>query len=64
MDMERQRTRRWRQVNNAGFTIHSGVYKARPDAMCVMHTHTRAGAGHLAAAQRAATISQDVAAGV
>jgi ribulose-5-phosphate 4-epimerase/fuculose-1-phosphate aldolase len=31
--------------NNAGFTIHSGVYKARPDAMCVMHTHTRAGAG-------------------
>jgi ribulose-5-phosphate 4-epimerase/fuculose-1-phosphate aldolase len=33
------------RFNNAGFTIHSGVYKARPDAMCVMHTHTRAGAG-------------------
>src|ERR1041384_2844791 len=31
--------------NNAGFTIHSGVYKARPDANCVTHTHTRAGAG-------------------
>lgn len=31
--------------NNAGFTIHSGVYRARPDATCVMHTHTRAGAG-------------------
>ena len=31
--------------NNAGFIIHSGVYKARADAMCVMHTHTRAGAG-------------------
>jgi ribulose-5-phosphate 4-epimerase/fuculose-1-phosphate aldolase len=31
--------------NNAGFTIHSAVYKSRPDAMCVMHTHTRAGAG-------------------
>ncbi len=31
--------------NNAGFIIHSGVYRARPDAMCVMHTHTRAGAG-------------------
>ncbi len=29
--------------NAAGFTIHSGVYKAVPEAMCVMHTHTRAG---------------------
>ncbi len=33
------------RFNRAGFTIHSGVYKARPDANCVMHTHTRAGAG-------------------
>lgn len=33
------------KFNAAGFTIHSGVYKARPDANCVMHTHTRAGAG-------------------
>jgi ribulose-5-phosphate 4-epimerase/fuculose-1-phosphate aldolase len=33
------------KFNNAGFTIHSGVYRARPDANCVMHTHTRAGAG-------------------
>jgi len=33
------------RFNKAGFTIHSGVYKARPDANCVMHTHTRAGAG-------------------
>jgi ribulose-5-phosphate 4-epimerase/fuculose-1-phosphate aldolase len=33
------------RFNNAGFTIHSGVYKARPDANCVTHTHTRAGAG-------------------
>ena len=33
------------KFNNAGFTIHSGVYKARSDANCVMHTHTRAGAG-------------------
>src|SRR5258708_20299994 len=31
------------KFNNAGFTIHSGVYKARPDANCVTHTHTRAG---------------------
>jgi ribulose-5-phosphate 4-epimerase/fuculose-1-phosphate aldolase len=33
------------KYNAAGFTIHSGVYKARPDANCVLHTHTRAGAG-------------------
>lgn len=33
------------RYNAAGFTIHSGVYKARPDANCVLHTHTRAGAG-------------------
>ena len=33
------------KFNAAGFTIHSGIYKARPDANCVMHTHTRAGAG-------------------
>src|ERR1043166_9097508 len=33
------------KFNAAGFTIHSGVYKAKPDANCVMHTHTRAGAG-------------------
>ncbi len=29
--------------NEAGFTIHSGVYKARPDVNCVLHTHTLAG---------------------
>jgi ribulose-5-phosphate 4-epimerase/fuculose-1-phosphate aldolase len=29
--------------NDAGFTIHSGIYKARPDVTCVIHTHTRAG---------------------
>lgn len=33
------------KYNAAGFTIHSGVYRARPDANCVLHTHTRAGAG-------------------
>jgi ribulose-5-phosphate 4-epimerase/fuculose-1-phosphate aldolase len=30
-------------VNQAGFVIHSAVHKAREDALCVMHTHTRAG---------------------
>ncbi|MDX1512107.1 MAG: class II aldolase/adducin family protein [Gammaproteobacteria bacterium] len=32
-----------KRVNMAGFNIHSGVYLARPDVNCVMHTHTRAG---------------------
>jgi ribulose-5-phosphate 4-epimerase/fuculose-1-phosphate aldolase len=31
------------KINNAGFTIHSAVHMARPDAQCVMHTHTLAG---------------------
>ena len=30
-------------VNRAGFLIHSVVHAARPDAHCVMHTHTTAG---------------------
>src|SRR6266436_8357006 len=45
--------------NAAGFTIHSGVYKARPDANCVMHTHTRAGAGVSLLQQGIRPISQD-----
>jgi ribulose-5-phosphate 4-epimerase/fuculose-1-phosphate aldolase len=32
-----------REVNAAGFTIHSAVHIARPDLMCVIHTHTAAG---------------------
>ena len=27
-------------INPAGFTIHSAVHMARPDAQCVMHLHT------------------------
>ena len=30
-------------INRAGFVIHSAVHRARPDAHCVMHTHTTAG---------------------
>jgi len=47
------------RFNRAGFTIHSGVYKARPDANCVMHTHTRAGAGLSLLANGLRPISQD-----
>ncbi len=30
-------------LHPAGFTIHSSIYRARPDAKAVMHTHTVAG---------------------
>ncbi len=30
-------------INPAGFVIHSAVHAARPDARCVLHTHTVAG---------------------
>jgi ribulose-5-phosphate 4-epimerase/fuculose-1-phosphate aldolase len=48
------------RFNAAGFTIHSGVYKARPDANCVMHTHTRAGTGVSTLKKGLRPISQDV----
>lgn len=32
-----------RDVNLAGFIIHSAVYKARPDVNAVMHLHSQAG---------------------
>jgi ribulose-5-phosphate 4-epimerase/fuculose-1-phosphate aldolase len=30
-------------VNKAGFVIHSAIHAARPDAHCIIHTHTTAG---------------------
>ena len=30
-------------VNAAGFSIHGAVFRARPDVVCSLHTHTRAG---------------------
>lgn len=30
-------------VNLPGFVIHSAIHRARPDAKCVLHTHTPAG---------------------
>jgi len=47
------------KFNNAGFIIHSGVYKGRPDANCVLHTHTRAGAGVSLLKNGLRPISQD-----
>ncbi|MDT2005352.1 class II aldolase/adducin family protein [Rhodococcus opacus] len=31
------------RVNPAGFVIHSAIHAARPDAHCVLHTHSRNG---------------------
>jgi ribulose-5-phosphate 4-epimerase/fuculose-1-phosphate aldolase len=31
------------EVNQAGFVIHSAIHSARPDVVCVLHTHTVAG---------------------
>lgn len=46
------------RFNMAGFNIHSGVYLARPDVNCVMHTHTRAGIAVSAAERGLLPISQ------
>ena len=59
MDLEGNVLGRQGRFNAAGFTIHSGVYKARPDANCVMHTHTRAGAGVSLMRNGLRAISQD-----
>jgi ribulose-5-phosphate 4-epimerase/fuculose-1-phosphate aldolase len=47
------------KFNMAGLVIHSGVYKARADANCVLHTHTRAGAGVSLLRNGLRPISQD-----
>jgi ribulose-5-phosphate 4-epimerase/fuculose-1-phosphate aldolase len=59
MDMDGNVLSAGGKFNNAGFTIHSGVYKARSDANCVLHTHTRAGAGVSLMGQGLRPISQD-----
>ncbi len=47
-----------RFVNAAGFTIHSAIHIARPDLMCVIHTHTAAGIAVSAQEQGLLPISQ------
>jgi ribulose-5-phosphate 4-epimerase/fuculose-1-phosphate aldolase len=47
------------KFNAAGFTIHSGIYKARSDANCVLHTHTRAGGAVSLLPRGLRPISQD-----
>ena len=47
-----------RKVNAAGFCIHSAIHMARPDIMCVIHTHTAAGIAVSAQARGLLPISQ------
>lgn len=59
MDMDGNVLTAGGKYNNAGYIIHSGVYKARPDANCVLHTHTRAGSGVSLIRRGLRPISQD-----
>lgn len=45
-------------VNPAGFVIHSAIHSARPDAQCVLHTHTRAGCAVAALAEGLLPVNQ------
>lgn len=45
-------------VNPAGFTIHSAVHAGRPDAQCVLHTHSLNGVAVSAQADGVLAISQ------
>lgn len=45
-------------VNPAGFTIHSAIHEARPDAQCVLHTHTLNGVAVSAQRQGVLPLSQ------
>ena len=45
-------------VNHAGFVIHSTIHDARHDAVCVLHTHSRAGVAVSAQKEGLLPISQ------
>jgi ribulose-5-phosphate 4-epimerase/fuculose-1-phosphate aldolase len=46
-------------LNSTAFVIHGGVFRGRPDVMCVMHTHTRGGQGVAALKEGLLPLSQD-----
>jgi ribulose-5-phosphate 4-epimerase/fuculose-1-phosphate aldolase len=46
------------QVNRAGFVIHSAIHEARADALCVLHTHTKAGCAVAAQARGLLPLNQ------
>ena len=45
-------------INQAGFVIHGCVHELRPEAQCVLHTHTRAGIAVAAMAEGVLPLSQ------
>jgi ribulose-5-phosphate 4-epimerase/fuculose-1-phosphate aldolase len=45
-------------INQAGYTIHSAIHRARAEVNCVMHTHTAAGIAIAAQEQGLLPISQ------
>jgi ribulose-5-phosphate 4-epimerase/fuculose-1-phosphate aldolase len=55
VDQTEQQSKR---VNVAGFVIHSAIHMARPDLLCVIHTHTAAGVGVSAQKRGLLPISQ------
>lgn len=46
------------EVNPAAFVIHGALHQARPDAVCVLHTHTAAGVAVSAQAEGLLPLSQ------
>lgn len=51
-----------RAINQAGFTIHSAIHRARPDAVAAAHTHSTYGKAWSALGRPLDPISQDAAA--
>jgi ribulose-5-phosphate 4-epimerase/fuculose-1-phosphate aldolase len=49
---------RGHEVNQAGFVIHSAIHAGRPDALCVLHTHSDAGTAIAAMPNGLAPLSQ------
>lgn len=47
------------QRNEAAYVIHGGMYRARPDVNCVMHTHGRGGQGVAALKEGLLLLSQE-----
>jgi len=48
-------------INKPGYVIHGAIHKARHDVQCVIHTHTKAGAGVSAQEEGLLPISQHAA---
>jgi ribulose-5-phosphate 4-epimerase/fuculose-1-phosphate aldolase len=48
-------------INPAGFVIHGAIHRARPDIVCVLHTHSIAGVGVSAQENGLLPISQHAA---